>query len=264
VYCHIAPGAGNFDPDPEQTASRQVSLLALDRPGYGSSDPVTGDAWASVDGAADDLAEVLQSRNEAPVGVVGWSAGGRVALALAARRPELVDRVVVIATPAPDEFVPWIPPDRKQGLEAMRGLPPSAVHEQLAAQLSQMLPPNPAREDYLALLGQSPADERALAFPGAPDRLERMLRAAFAQGVVGLAADIAGYTLRHWGFQPAEVQAETLLLYGDQDPVAGAPHGVWYQQNLPRARMEVVPGAGHLLVIPAWRQALAHLVPGGG
>ena len=58
--------------------------------------------------AADDLAGVLDCLPVERVGVVGWSAGGRVALALAARRPDLVDRVVVLATPAPDEEVPRI------------------------------------------------------------------------------------------------------------------------------------------------------------
>jgi len=77
----------------------------------------------------------------------------------------------------------------------------------------------------LALLGKSPADEEAPAMPGAADRLAEMLDAAFAQGAVGLAADLAGYTLRPWGFEPAEVQAKTLCLYGARDPILSSGHG---------------------------------------
>ncbi len=75
VLCHPAPGAGNLDPDPEETAKRQVTMIAVDRPGYGSSEPVKGDEWASVAASADDLTEVLQQMNVGPVGVAGWSAG---------------------------------------------------------------------------------------------------------------------------------------------------------------------------------------------
>jgi pimeloyl-ACP methyl ester carboxylesterase len=221
ALCHAAPGAGGFDPDPEQTAARGVTLLAVDRPGYGGSAPIEADAWASVEGAADDLAEVLDRRGTGPAGVAGWSAGGRVALALAARRPDLVDRVVVVATPAPDEEVPWIPPPQRAMVAALRARPPAAAHRRLA----------------------------------------EMLAAAFAQGAVGLAADVAGYCLRPWGFQPSEVQARTLLLYGAQDPAIGPPHGRWWQRRLPDARLEVSPGEGHLLVIPRWGRALSHLAP---
>jgi pimeloyl-ACP methyl ester carboxylesterase len=260
VLCHPAPGSGAFDPEPEQTWARGVTLLAVDRPGYGGSDPVAGDAWATVAGAADDLAGVLDSRGGGPVGVAGWSAGGRVALALAARRPDLVDRVVVIAAPAPDEAVPWLPDDYRARLAALRDQPAPAVRAALAGQLAAALPTDPLAA--VALLGAGDADEGILAEPGAAGRLAGMLEVALTQGPVGLADDIAGYCLRPWGFEPAEVAAKTLLLYGAADPVAGPRHGKWYQRQLPDARYEQAPGQGHLLVIPAWKRALSHLAPG--
>jgi pimeloyl-ACP methyl ester carboxylesterase len=59
VFCHAAPGSGAFDPEPTHTSARAVSLLAVDRPGYGRSEPVDADEWATVSGAADDVADVL-------------------------------------------------------------------------------------------------------------------------------------------------------------------------------------------------------------
>jgi pimeloyl-ACP methyl ester carboxylesterase len=88
-----------------------------------------------------------------------------------------------------------------------------------------------------------------------------MLRAAFAQGAAGLAADIAGYCLQPWGFEPEEVEATTLLLYGSRDPVAGPAHARWWQERIPDARLEVAPDAGHLVLLPMWSRALAHLTP---
>jgi pimeloyl-ACP methyl ester carboxylesterase len=143
----------------------------------------------------------------------------------------------------------------------MRDLPPAQVHKQLAAQLDEMLAHAKGLEGQLAMVGRSPADDSALAFPGAKERLGAMMDAAFAQGSTGMALDIAGYTLHPWGFEPGQVQAKTLCLYGSQDPATGSRHGTWWQKNLPNARLEMVPGAGHLLVIPMWHRVLSFLAP---
>jgi pimeloyl-ACP methyl ester carboxylesterase len=261
VLCHAAPGSGAFDPDPLHTTKRDVTLLALDRPGYGSSQPVDAGAWATVASAADDIAEVLDARGGAPVGVAGWSAGGRVALALAARRPDLVDRVAVIGTPAPNEEVPWVPEEHARALTSLADAPADEVHAVLSEQFADLLPTDVAAPDALELLGAGPADGPALAAPGARARLGTMMAAAFAQGTAGLAQDVAGYMLRPWGFDASDVAAPTLLLYGTRDPLGASRHAQWWQRRLPRARVEMVPDAGHLVIIPIWRRVLAHLAP---
>jgi pimeloyl-ACP methyl ester carboxylesterase len=260
VLCHSAPGAGGFDPDPRATRVSGVRLISVDRPGYGGS-PVAAGEWATVATAADDLAGVLDSLSLDRVGVVGWSAGGRVAMALAARRPDLVDRVVVVATPAPDEEVPWLGDDERDELERLRCLAPGEAHARLAERLGSVIPEDPHSPDALWLLGAGAADEASLRADGVRARLGEMLRAAFVQGARGLAADIAGYCLQPWGFEPEAVQAETLLLYGSRDPLAGPRHGRWWSSRLPNARLEVVPGAGHLLVVPMWARVLSHFSP---
>jgi pimeloyl-ACP methyl ester carboxylesterase len=67
--------------------------------------------------------------------------------------------------------------------------------------------------------------------------------------------------LQPWGFEPEAVRAETLLLYGTGDPVANPRHGRWWQSRLPSAQLEVVVGAGHLLIVPTWARVLSHLAP---
>jgi pimeloyl-ACP methyl ester carboxylesterase len=261
VLCHSAPGAGSFDPDPVTTRAWNVRLISVDRPGYGGSHPVGAGEWSTVASAADDLAAVLESLLTEPVGVAGWCAGGRVALALAARRPDLVDRVVVIGTPAPDDEVPWIDDEQRDELEQLRGLGPDEVHAELSARLDSLIPDDPYAPEALWLLGTGVADEDALRRDGVRARLSELIRESFVQGADGLAADIAGYCLQPWGFEPEAVRAKTLLLYGSRDPLAGPQHGLWWQSRLPDARLEVAPRAGHLLVVPTWARALAHLSP---
>jgi pimeloyl-ACP methyl ester carboxylesterase len=262
VLCHSAPGSGAFDPDPDATLKRGVTLLAVDRPGYGASEAMPDGEWATVAQAADDLAEVLAKVVSGPVGVAGWSAGGRVAMALAARHPELVERLAVIATPAPNAEVPWIPDEIQQGLDALADLPADVVHQAIGGQFEAMIPDDFASDSAPGLVGASLADADALALPGARERLAEMLRVSFAQGVTGLASDIAGYSLQPWGFDPADVAAKTLLVYGSADPVAANRHAAWWQRALPDARVEMTPGAGHLLILQRWERVLSHLAPG--
>jgi pimeloyl-ACP methyl ester carboxylesterase len=262
VFCHSSPGAGGFDPDPALTRARDVTLLSVDRPGYGSSSRVSVGNWATVGAAADDIATVLDALPVERVGVVGWSAGGRVALALAARHPDLVDRVVVVATPAPDEDVPWVEPDQRTELERLRQLPPEEAHAALCRSLAPVVPSDPFSDHALWLLAsEGTSDKAALLSPRVRNRLGEMLRASFAQGAAGLAADIAGYCLQPWGFEPEAVQAKTLLLYGTRDPLAGPRHARWWQERLPNVRLETDPDAGHLVLISKWSRALAYLTP---
>jgi pimeloyl-ACP methyl ester carboxylesterase len=261
VFFHAAPGAGNFDPDPAETTRRNVRLLAVDRPGYGRSDPVGSGEWASVDRAVEDTAEVLKERGIHRVSAVGWSAGGREALALAARYPDLVERVAVIATPAPDEEVPWVPEEQRAALEALRGKSADDVHAALTEQMAAMVPDDPGDPAAVRVVGGNPVDEPALSRSGARDRVAAMLAEAFAQGATGMAADVAGYALRPWGFEPGDVRQKSLLVYGAADKLAGPRHGRWWQEHLPDARHETVPDAGHLVVIPMWGRVLSFLAP---
>ncbi len=236
--------------------------MGIDRPGYGEASPIGDEHWATVDGAADDLATVLVGERTGPVGVVGWDAGGRVALALAARHPNLVDRVAVVATPAPHEEVPWIPIEWSSTLSELTDAPASIARRRLDARLRQDISRSQSQDRSLRLLHASAADQSVVADPERLKALDRMLKLAFAQGTQGYAADVAGFCLRPWGFGPKEVEAKTLLLYGSKDPVCALAHGRWWQTHLPNARLEMSPGAGHLLIFPLWGRILSHLAPG--
>ncbi|MDN4616358.1 alpha/beta hydrolase [Leifsonia sp. F6_8S_P_1B] len=276
VLCHAAPGSSVFDPDPDISSTRDVHIIAIDRPGYGSSDPWPPGSWPSIAQAADDIAEYLRAMNTTEgqlgihrprqVGAAGWSAGGRVALALAARHPELVDRVAVIATPAPNDAVQWIPPQLQEEVERLAALPPDDAVRQLSGMLQgqadTVAAAGSADEMPFDAVGVTAVDERALELPGVRDRLARMLRDAFQQGPAGVAADILSYTARPWGFELAEVRAKTLVIAGQGDAIAGNAHAAWYRRQLPDARQEMVPGVGHLVIVPAWGRVLSHVAPG--
>ena len=258
LLCHAAPGSASFDPDPDATAAAGIRLISLDRPGYGGSEPVKG-RFATVGDAADDAAAVLADvlPGGVPAAVAGWSAGGRVALALAARHPQLVSRVAVIATPAPDEAIPWYGDENRAMVDASRGLPPGDAVARLTTVFEGLLA-GAGDDVLLGLAGAADAD-RGVLTESVRDRLRGMLEAATAQGVAGMVVDLGGYTLADWGFTPAEVAADVLLAYGRDDALVPPAHGEWYRDRLPSADLQLWPEVGHLVVVPAWERVLHHL-----
>jgi pimeloyl-ACP methyl ester carboxylesterase len=267
VLAHPAPGSSDFDPDPEATARHGVRLLSFDRPGYGASslltdlDPAGAGVGASPEQAAADIAEYLATVGIASVSAAGWSAGGRVALALAANYPGLVERVAVIGTPAPDDAVPWVGDENRAELARLADLPLDEAVRSLTRTLEGAFGQTPAPDALLGMLGSGDADTAVLETPGVRERLSRMLERAVAQGALGMAADLIGYGVQEWGFAVESAEPPALLLYGAEDAVAGRRHAEWYAARLPDSRLEVVPGRGHLLAIPEWDRVLGFLLP---
>jgi pimeloyl-ACP methyl ester carboxylesterase len=273
LFCHPAPGSSGFDPDPTLTSSWGAHVVSVDRPGYGSSSPLAAERRPSIGRWAEDLAEYIefvveQARETGrtplhKVGVVGWSAGGRVALALAARHPGLVDRVAVVATPAPDTAVRWIPEEVARRNAELLQLPVPVAKQRLQEmRRSQIADGGPG----IRLLAKGEADDALLQRPGLEGRLQRMLQHAYEQGTVGIADDLLSFAGEDWSFDLEAVRAPVLLVYGAKDTIVSSAHGRWYRKHLPNAapRLVVVPRAGHLVVAPAWERILQHVDPQHG
>jgi len=81
------------------------SVYAPDLPGYGESDAAPTQDFADAAAAVVDFAADLRLRQ---IDVLGFRFGAGVALALAASRPDLVRRLVLVAAP-PMEALPVIP-----------------------------------------------------------------------------------------------------------------------------------------------------------
>jgi len=257
VLCHPAPGSRVLDPDPAATAAAGVRLVSVDRPGYGESSPLPAGTVPAIPTCAGDVLAALDHLGIDSVAATGWSAGGRIALALAAERPDRVRSVAVVATPAPHEDVPWIPDEHVGMLESLRPDLPAAAGRlaEAMAGLAQMPPAT-----LVSQLSGGPDDEAALATdPSRRPRLEAMMVAAHVQGMAGTAADIVSYTLADWGIDFRAVAAPTTLVYGANDQVSGPAHGEWYASQVPQSDLRVVPGVGHMVGLTEWGHVLAAL-----
>jgi pimeloyl-ACP methyl ester carboxylesterase len=198
----------------------EYSVIAPDLPGAGrSSDPPAGFTAADY---ADCLAAFLRRLGVERAHVVGLSFGGTVALSLAARHRSLPRSLALLGA-----YAGW------------RGsLPAAEVDARLAACLrfSELAP-----EEFAAALLPSMFSPQAS--PAAV--------AAFGAGMAGLRPQ--GFRIMARASAEADLTEEladidvpVLLLWGDQDVRSPVTVGRRLQAGLRSARLEVLPGVGHV------------------
>jgi pimeloyl-ACP methyl ester carboxylesterase len=245
---------------------RDVSLLAIDRPGVAASGPLPGRCTADFTA---DVVAVLDGLDVArAAGVVGWSLGGQYALAAA----RAADRVPACA------LVGGVPPLSWPGVQAalsttdrallwaVGGRAPRfvtttafrAVHRQaVRTARKRSRSGDGAAPGRMELRTWGPVDAAVLAGPAGPVVDEAVVEATMS--VDGMVEEYRAWA-RDWGFAPAEVTAPVVLWQGDQDHWVPAHLARRLADALPRARVEMCAGIGHLLLADRWGDVLDGLV----
>lgn len=224
----LGTGRGNFDLIRPHLAER-LRVYDLDLPGYGDSDdPGTPRSVATF---ADHVAQFVQALGLAPVHVHGGSMGGVVALLLAARYPELLQRLVITCS--------FARMDNAARMMARTWRTAAEVGSEALAELTSL-------QGFSRGFWDRPDADAVLdAFVTA---LSTTTPAEFLNDLAVIeAADIAS--------EVPNVRAPTLLLGADEDmmtPVHSAPSGCGMtdlQQLIPGAELQVLESCGHFITI---------------
>jgi pimeloyl-ACP methyl ester carboxylesterase len=227
VYLH---GGGDSrlsrHPDDSIAASLGVRLIAVDR--CGAAVP-----RRSLRSCAHEVIAVLP---DGPFSVVGWSAGGPHALAVAALAGSRVRRVALVGSMPRPELVTLLPPTVRRAMRVSRFAPRVASR---GLEAWGRRPPPPTGD---------PLTDAAYA----RGRVE-----SFRNGGLWLARELA-YLGRPWGFSLSEVQAPVTLWWGDEDDVCPPAIAEDYAALLPESELRIVPGT-HQLLFSRWRDILAEL-----
>jgi 3-oxoadipate enol-lactonase len=203
-----------------QSLPGALRMIALDLPGHGQSDPAPAASVEEYAGAAADLLVALDCE---PVVVVGHSLGGSVAIALAARRPELVRGLVLIASCVKLPLV-------------------DSVGERLVAYL-----PGPLRR----LLFFSMA-KKVLFAPDAPaDAIAITMRELSACRPETIQADVRAARAMDLTAHAAALDVPTLILSGRRDRLTTPALAARLSALIRRSRLHIVDGAGHMLPLEA-------------
>jgi pimeloyl-ACP methyl ester carboxylesterase len=199
-------------------------IVRFDLPGNGLSDPdPTGDY--SDERSHQLIVAVMDSLGLAKAGIAGHSIGGRLAWTFAARHPQRVERLVLVA---PDGFAsPGFAYGRAAEVPASMALMRYALPKPL---LKMSLAPAYADPSVMTPALMTRYHEMMLA-PGARQAmLARMRQTVLTDPVPQLRA----------------IVVPTLLIWGEQDAMIPFANSSDYLRTLPNARLAAIPGVGHL------------------
>ena len=244
VFLHGCPGSRlSRHPDDAIAAAAGVRVIAVDRPGYGHSD---GDPASDEVSQAADVVALADHLGLDRFAVLGWSSGGPTALALAARHR---DRVAAVAIAA-----------GQPSLAADPGRHTPAEFASIAAEFIAQPGMSVELAMDAAIEGWDDASLADLAaVDGAHEQAARSLAAAVEHGLAGVEADLRAMATP-WRFDLEAVAVPVTLWYGTNDNVYPPDIGRAIADRVPGARLEIVEGATHLVLLTHWSTLLESLV----
>lgn len=213
-----------------------VRTITLDAPGTGDSDRYK--VPRRMPGLARTVVGVLDALGLGEVDVLGLSFGGILAQQLAHTAPERVRKLVLVAT-AP-------------GVAGLGGIPGSPQVLRIMSTPRRYNSPDYFREVAGTIYGGEARRDPEAHLHGS------VARFAHAPSTRGYLAQL--YALTLWTGLPWlwRLEAPTLVLAGDDDPIIPLANGRILARAIPGARLEVIRGGGHLFMLerPAETAAL--------
>lgn len=225
----------------DAAARAGVRLIALDRPGYGESDPLPGRTIADW---ADDVAQVADRLGLDRFAIVGVSGGGPYALACGSALPHRVSAVAVVGglgmlSPGSEatDFA-WLP---RMSFRLARDWP--AASHALNRSLAGLVRRRPDLMLTLLAARMSSADRQVLDGEVIAS-LAASVSEALRRGADAATRELALYA-NPWNFSLDAIRAPCYLWYGEDDRTVPASVGRRLAAQLPGSRAVFLRDEGH-------------------
>jgi pimeloyl-ACP methyl ester carboxylesterase len=251
-------GARKFrHPDESIDSSLGIHLYTFDRPGLGLSDPQPGRTLLNW---AEDVRDFADQRHIDRFALVATSLGGPYGAACAYALPDRLSRLMLVSAVSPLDTPELYAAQSLQGksLIFMGRRAPWAF-----AGFLNLMRPSALKPDAQPLLPRTlgnmpPADREVLSQPGMSAMLVADQHEALRQNGQGVAHDVRlGVT--DWGFRLEEITTPTHIWQGEADGNAPPIMGRTFHERLSDSQLTLIPGAGHMLILSAWRDVFAEL-----
>ena len=205
-------------------------LLAVDLPGHGHSDWPRDSAWLDPGAMADDVAEVVERFAPEARAVVGMSLGGATSIALAARHPHLVRRLLLV------DITPGVTSDKTTDIAAFLSGPESfATFDEILERTIQF---NPTRSESSLRRGVL---HNSVQLPDGTWTWRHQIGRPTAD--TGLHAERAEFGAL-WDVLQA-IPVPVLLVRGSRSPVVDDDDVAEFRRRRPHDPVIVVEDAGH-------------------
>jgi 3-oxoadipate enol-lactonase len=204
-----------------ESLAEDFTVAAFDNRGFGASDIPPGPF--SVPELAEDARAVLDAAGFDQAHVLGASLGGMVAQELALAHPGRIGRLVLACT--------------TPGGPSAYPMPARTASLMLQA---PTMPPDVALRKFV---------ENALGDGASEELVERVIayRTANPPDLGGWQSQAAAGALHDALDRLGELNAPTLVVHGTHDAVVDARNAELLAERIPEARVELLPGCGHLL-----------------
>ncbi len=248
-YFHGTPG-GLLEGRLLDEAARlqDVRLIAVDRPGYGSSDFKENRRLTDWPDDVADLAAALEIER---FGVVGLSGGGPHAQACAAAMPERVTTAVLVSSAgSPEAAVDGRGRIARLLIKGMLAITPFFAW--IAAMWTALWAPHTRQW----MMPRS-IDRSVMKRCEVREAFVEEVREALRPGGRAMAQDLVLFS-RPWGFAPGDVGAVPVRLWhGDADKVVPVSIGRYFAREIPGCRATFVVGGGHMMIVDHAREIMA-------
>lgn len=225
-------------------ATRDVRLIALERPGIGDSTP---HAYRSLIEWADDVAAIADQLGVDRFGLVGLSGGGPYVLACAHQLPARVVAAAVLGGVAPS-CGPDAPPGGAVGFAARFSVALRILHVPLGLAVwagVYALRPLASQVFDLFLTTMPEGDQAVFRRPEMKEMfLDDMLRAGRSR-LRSPVSDLVLFT-QPWGFSVCDITVPIHFWHGDADTFVPLEHAQHLSSLVPDATLTVRSREGHL------------------
>ncbi|MFM5951578.1 MAG: alpha/beta fold hydrolase [Micrococcales bacterium] len=254
VFHHGTPGGSSTWASWLEELARLGGFgFSYSRPGFGLSDRNAG---RSVLDNASDIAEVLSLLGITKTVSIGWSGGGPHCLADTTLNQNVaaISIAGVGAFGASDlNFLEGMGEENHvefgaaiEGSEAIEAWMQQYSPEIAAVTGDQII------EAFGGLIGE--ADKQALR-DGSAEETAASFRQALQVSYYGWMDDDLAF-VRHWGFEIGEINKPVELWQGNDDFMVPHAHGYWLESKIPTAKLNFVPGEGHISLGQNQREAI--------
>ena len=222
-----------------------VRLISPDRPGMGLSTYRPGRRLLDWPADVDALTRALGIGRFA---VMGWSAGGAYAAVCAVKMGRRVTAAALLSSAVPFDLygtTRGLTSEDRALLFLTRRVP------WLASATLKFSIVNASNTRLLRAVMRSfpPADRSVLAEWGPPDLALAFVREALRQGTAGCVQDYRIFG-DPWGFSLEEIRVPVQIWEGADDRTGPPGYRAFLQRHIAHATVTVVPGEGHLSLLP--------------
>jgi pimeloyl-ACP methyl ester carboxylesterase len=235
-----------------------VRLISPDRPGMGLSTYQRGRRLADWPA---DVAHLTEALGIGEFAVMGWSAGGAYAAICAAAMGDRVTAAALLSSAVPLDLYGTT---RGLSMEDRVLLVLTRRTPWLASALMKVSIVNASNARLFRAVMRTfpPADRTVLTEWGPPDHALGFVREAMRQGTEGCVQDYRIFGAP-WGFSLEDIHAPVDIWEGSDDNTGPPGYRAFLKRHIPQATIHVVPGEGHLSLLPHQAPAIFSSLLGG-